>query len=237
MLISRYAFGRYEVTRGQFARFVDETGHETGSCAYWDVEAAEVKWGDDRNWRNPGFEQADDHPVTCVSWDDAQAYVDWLSRTTGERYRLPSEAEWEYAARAGTTTRYFWGDDADSGCSFANGHDVTGRRVNKFAWTSLSCDDAYAHTAPVGIFDANGFGLHDMTGNVWEWVEDRWHESYEGAPKDASPWIEGNNSARVLRGGSWGNSPSYLRSAYRIRVEPDFRNDDIGFRVSRTLTP
>ena len=237
VLISSYALGRYEVTRRQFARFVSETGHETGRCAYWDVEAGEAKWGDDRNWRSPGFEQTDDHPVTCVSWEDAQAYVAWLSKTTGERYRLPSEAEWEYAARAGTTTRYFWGDESDSACSFANGHDVTGKRENKFAWTSFSCDDDHAQTAPVGQFDPNSFGVYDMTGNVWEWVEDKYHENYEGAPTEGSAWVVGNNSARVLRGGSWFYIPRYLRSANRIRYEPYDRNSYIGFRVARTLTP
>jgi formylglycine-generating enzyme required for sulfatase activity len=230
-----FALGKYEVTRGEFARFVEATGHEAKSCYYWDGDS----WEEDaaRDWRNPGYEQTDAHPVTCVGFEDAQAYIGWLGQESGESYRLPSEAEWEYAARGGTTTRYSWGDAAESACGHANGHDETSKRVNGFDWESFSCDDGFAQTAPVGTFIANRYGLHDMSGNLWEWVEDRYHDNYEGALSEGSPWLEGTNSARVLRGGSWFIYPRFLRSADRNRVGPVIRDYNIGFRVARTLTP
>ena len=141
-------------------------------------------------------------PVINVSWKDAQAYVDWLSRKTGAEYRLLSEAEWEYAARAGTTTRYHWGDG------------VGRNRAN-----CDTCGDSWGVTAPVGSFAANGWGLHDVHGNVWEWVEDCWNGDYTGAPSDGSAWESGNCDARVLRGGSWSSGPRILRDAYRSWIE------------------
>ncbi len=205
-----FAVGKYEVTRGEFGKFVEATGHAMrNSC-----------------WDNPGFRQTDRDPVVCVNWKDAQAYVRWLSEKTGQRYRLLTEAEWEYAARAGTWSRYHWGDSIGQGR--ANCHDCGSRWGNK-------------QTAPVGSFSANGFGLHDMHGNVWEWVEDCWHGDYAGAPSDGSAWTSGGDCSRrgrrVLRGGSWFNSPGYLRSAIRIKNGAGDRDDDIGFRVARTLAP
>ena len=157
-----------------------------------------------------------------VSWEDAQGYVRWLSRKTGEEYRLLSESEWEYVARAGTRTRYWWGDEI--GRNRAN-CDGCGSR-----WEDRQ-------TAPVGSFSANGFGLHDVHGNVWEWVEDCWNESYAGAPRDGSAWESGECGRRVLRGGSWYNNLRYLRSAFRGRNSAGNRYMFIGFRVARTLTP
>ena len=229
-----FALGRYEVTRGQFSRFVAATNHEAKGCRYWDGDSVEND--PNRSWRDPGYEQSNNHPVACVSWEDAQAYIDWLRKESGENYRLPSEAEWEYAARAGTTTRYFWGDDADEGCSFANGADQTAKK-EQTGWTVMACDDGYYGTASAGSYRPNRFGLHDMTGNLWEWLEDRWHDNYDDAPIDGRAWVDGNNSARVLRGGSWVNGPWLLRSAYRDRFVPDGRGNDLGFRVARTLTP
>ena len=159
-------------------------------------------------------------PVINVSWDDAQSYAAWLSRETGEAYRLLSESEWEYAARAGTETRYWWGDDI--GCNCAN-CDGCGSR-----WD----DD---RTAPVGSFAANGFGLHDIHGNVWEWVQDCWNDSYAGAPGDGSARESGICSVRVIRGGSWNNDPRLLRAAARLRLVAGNRYIVAGFRVARTL--
>ena len=147
-----FALGRHEVTRGQYAAFVRATGRkQADGCWYWDAEG-EANEGKRRNWRSPGFSQTERDPVACVNWDDAQAYVKWLSKKTGHAYRLPSEAEWEYAARAGTKTARYWGASADDACGYANGHDRTGKRVNKFDWTIHACDDGYAQTAPVGSF-------------------------------------------------------------------------------------
>ncbi|MGY0793151.1 SUMF1/EgtB/PvdO family nonheme iron enzyme [Azospirillum argentinense] len=160
-------------------------------------------------------------PVINVSWDDIQTYLAWLNRKTGKRYRLPSEAEWEYAARAGSETTYWWGNAVGSGNANCSG---CGSR-----W-----DDK--QTAPVGSFKSNRFGLHDVHGNVWEWATDCWHDSYKGAPSDGSVWTTGECRSRVVRSGSWGNNPRNLRSADRFSV-PDGRSFNVGFRVARTLTP
>jgi len=230
-----FALGKYEVTRGQFSHFVSATGHEATGCSYVDDKGWKIDTNHD--WRDPGYEQTDAHPVACVSWDDAKAYVEWLSNVAGETYRLPSEAEWEYAARAGTKTRYYWGDDTESGCTSANVYDVTSKTQNGFSSTAFPCDDGYVQTAPVGSFRTNAFGLHDVSSNVWEWVEDRWHESYDGASADGSAKITGIYSYHIQRGGSWSSYPEVIRSAFRGWAHPGVRSNDYGFRLARTLTP
>ncbi len=165
------------------------------------------------------------HPVTNVSWDNAWRYADWLTAQTGEEYRLLSEAEWEYVARARTETARYWGDSESEQCRYANGDD-----------DDLSCSDGYFEkTAPVGSFQPNGFRLYDVLGNVWEWVDDCWNEDYEGAPFDGSTWYRGDCSQRVLRGGSWNYDPDYLRSALRSWLQAGYRNDLNGFRLARTI--
>ena len=182
-----------------------------------------------------------ERPAIRVSWHDANTYLGWLSRKSGKRYRFVSESEWEYAARAGTTTARFWGEDADRGCGYANVHDRTSKRENKFGGTHHECDDGYAQTAPVGSFTANEFGVHDMLGNVWEWVGDCWNDSYRGAPSDGSAWSSRNCKWRILRGGSWSNGAWADRAAYRGRVSTAvviytrYQVNGIGFRVARTL--
>ena len=162
-------------------------------------------------------------PVIHVSWEDAQAYVRWLRERTGKEYRLLSESEWEYVARGGSRTAYHWGEDI--GQNRANCRGCGGR------W------DDNNSTAPVGSFPANGFGLHDVHGNVWEWVEDCWNGGYAGAPSDGRAWESGDCGRRVLRGGSWDYVPGVLRSAVRFRLTTGNRYSDVGFRVARTLTP
>ena len=228
-----FAVGIYEVTRGEFARFVSETGYDAGEkCwTYKDEEWAERLY---LSWRDPGFRQTDRDPVVCVNWKDTMAYVDWLSRATGHDYRLLSEAEWEYVARAGAGTRYWYGNDngASQLCRYGNG---AGRETG-FSWQNDACGDGYGRTAPVGSFRVNSFGLHDMHGNVWEWVEDCWHENYVGAPTDGRAWTSGDDCGRrVVRGGSWDGDPKFLRAASRYWDDVDFRFDDNGFRVARTL--
>ena len=161
-------------------------------------------------------------PVTNVSWNDAQSYVAWLSRETGEAYRLLSESEWEYVARAGTATRYWWGRDI-------------GRNRANCAGCGSRWDNS--STAPVGSFAANAFGLHDVHGNVWEWVQDCWNGSYAGAPRNGNAWESGGCPRRVLRGGSWDNYPRYLRAADRSWGGTGIRSGDDGFRVAQTFTP
>lgn len=162
-------------------------------------------------------------PVINVSWDDAKQYVGWLSRLTGKEYRLLTEAEWEYAARAGAMTRYSWGNDLGRGNANCDG-----------------CGSQWdlRQTAPIGSFNPNAFGLHDMHGNVWEWVEDSWHDNYDGAPTDGSAWLRGGDpSFRVVRGGSWRNDPLFVRAAVRVKRITAVRFDTLGFRLARTLSP
>ena len=159
-----------------------------------------------------------------VTWDDAQAYVSWLSQQTGARYRLLSEAEWEYVARAGSRTARYWGESELGQCRNANGEDPY-----------VSCSDGYLATAPVGSFAPNVFGLYDVIGNVYEWTQDCWNGSYAGAPTDGSAWQSGDCSGRVPRGGSWVSFPRNLRSASRGRARSVFREDFYGFRVARTF--
>ncbi|MYJ74140.1 MAG: formylglycine-generating enzyme family protein [Gammaproteobacteria bacterium] len=166
-------------------------------------------------------------PVINVSWSDAQEYVEWLSRQTGQTYRLLSEAEWEYVARAGSSSAYTWGNAI--GTNRANCDDVG----EEFG----ICGDQWEKTAPVGSFQANAFGVHDMHGNVNEWVQDCWHGSYAGAPSDGSAWDSAYCSRRVVRGGSWLNYPRFLRSSFRGWNSSGERGDYLGFRVARTLGP
>jgi formylglycine-generating enzyme required for sulfatase activity len=193
-IVYRLAVGRYPVTFDEYDHFARSTGR---------VPPSDEGWGRCRR------------PVINVSWDDARAYVEWLAAATGQSYRLLSEAEWEHACRAGTATRYSWGDHITP--ENAN----YGKNLRK--------------TSEVGSYAANPLGLYDMQGNVWEWVEDRWHDNYDGAPHDGSAWTEGSDPCRVARGGSWGNSRMVLRSTVRVRYDTDARRPAVGFRVARTL--
>ena len=223
-----FAVGKYEVTRGEFKDFVSDTGHLSGrGCNYWTGE--EWKKSDAYSWRNPGFAQGEDAPVVCVDWNDAKAYVKWLSGKTGHQYQLLSESEWEYVARAGTTGPFHFGrsittDQANYDGEFVYGSGQEGVYREK--------------TVSVGSFPSNGYGLHDVHGNVWEWVEDCWHASYVDAPKDGRAWTtRGDCTYHVLRGGSWIDLPGSLRAANRSGNETGFRYNFNGFRVARALTP
>ena len=200
--VNDFALARYEVTFAQWDRCVAD-----GGCTHKP---------DDRGWGRRN------RPVINVSWQDIQQYTAWLSRRTGKRYRLPSEAEWEYAARAGTTTKYSWGDDI--GINRANCNGCGSQWDNK-------------RTAPVGSFASNPLGLYDMHGNVWEWVQDCWNDGYKEAPTDGSAWTQGDCSRRILRGGSWNGQPGNLRAAFRNRNLGENRNDGSGFRTARTVIP
>ena len=232
-----FAVGVREVTRGEYRRFVRATGHSAGDTC-WTYESGEWENRGGRNWEDPGYEQTDGHPVVCVSWGDAKGYVEWLSRETGKEYRLLSEAEWEYVARAGSRGARYWGGSEAGQCGYANGGDEALKgHYSGWKWGTAACNDGHVHTAPVGSYEANGFGLQDVLGNVWEWVEDCWNGRYAGAPSDGSAWETGDCGRRVLRGGSWNYGPWDLRSANRSRDSTGLRNYFIGFRVARTLTP
>jgi formylglycine-generating enzyme required for sulfatase activity len=230
------AIGRFEVTRDQFAAFVDLTGYRgSGRCMTFEQNLPKER--ENRSFLMPGYAQDGNHPAVCVSWTDAQAYADWLSRTTGKTYRLPSEAEFEYAARAGGTARYAFTDDPADLCRFANGADQSAKTAGLPAEAPyMACSDGYAFTAPVGSFAANTFGLHDLIGNVWEWTADCFANDYKSAGSDSAPRNEAGCTARTLRGGDWFSTASSLRPAVRAKASADAHNDDIGFRVVRILT-
>jgi formylglycine-generating enzyme required for sulfatase activity len=234
-----FYLGTTEVTKGQFAAFVRDTGYRTeaerdgkGGGGY---NAAKHEFGRDPkySWRYTGFPYEDDHPVVNVTWNDAVAFCEWLSRKEGRTYRLPTEAEWEYACRAGTTTAYYHGNDAEGLADVGNVADLTAKE--KFSdWTTISRRDGYVFTAPVGRFRPNGFGLYDMHGNVWEWCEDWYARDFykTSAAGEPDPVNRVGASDRVIRGGSWINYPRFCRSAYRYNDAPDYRNHNLGFRVA-----
>ncbi len=226
--ISGFWMMRTEVTRGMFARFVKDTGHDTGNHCW----VHEGGWSekDGLDWKAPGFVQSDDHPVTCVNWHDAQAFITWLNHKAGEAFRLPSEAEWEYAARAGSESVYYMGEDPSELCAHANAADK--RALEHYPGFAVNdCDDGYVRTSPVASFAASPWGLYDIYGNVWEWVEDCWRASYAGAPTDGSAVLEGDCTRRGFRGGGYGDIPHYARSTLRNRGNALHRKDDIGFRL------
>ena len=227
--VEAFKLGKYEVTKAQFTAFVEDSGYQAGTSCY--SYGDKSSWGEHsgRGWDNPGFSQGGDHPVVCVSYEDAQAYIRWLSRRTGRSYRLPKEAEWEYAGRAGTTTIRHWGDSADGACRYANVADQTAK--GSFSgWTVHDCSDGYVYTAPVGSFRPNGYGLYDIQGNVWEWTCSVYTDHYDGSEKlctnDAS-------ARRAVRGGSWVTLPAGVRSADRYWYVPSFRDIHLGFRLAQ----
>jgi formylglycine-generating enzyme required for sulfatase activity len=232
--IGTFALSKTEITRGQFAAFVKETAYDIPNKC-WTIEDGKYQERNG-NWQKFGYLQDDKHPVACINWHDAVAYAKWLSRKTGKTYRLPTEAEWEYAARGKTSTARYWGENSDYACKYANVADKTTQKLIKRAasWKVHNCTDGFAYSAPVGSFKANAFGLNDMLGNVWEWVEDSYHENYQGAPVDGSAW-KGDDKKRVLRGGSWYDAPRFVRTAGRDKAVPGSRYDNIGFRVARML--
>ena len=215
--VEKFAMGMYEVTKGEFSKFVNATGYRTdadkkGSCStYNDRSKYKNGWKNVKgaNWRNPTYSQNNNHPVTCISWNDATAYTKWLSNQTSNNYRLPTEAEWEYAARAGTETKHWWGNDIDK--SKANYGGYPGK------------------TSPVGNYKANNFGLYDMLGNLWEWMCSEYNNTYNNNEKQCVTI----GSSLSLRGGSWGSFAGVVRSARRGGYNPAIRTNDLGFRVSR----
>jgi len=228
----QFALGEFLLTRKQYATFVEETGHGGSGCAATTPDTPLLKFDVARSWRDPGFVQADDHPVVCVNWHDAIAYVSWLSKKTGQNYRLPTEAEWEYAGRAsGVTGRYF--GDAPI-CEFANVRDRSKKLIYSAGQFFNECDGGFSNTSPVGIFPPNGFELYDMIGNVWELVEDCWRFSYADAPSDGTAREGESCKARVRRGASWNSTERYLYTVVsRSADDPELRREIDGFRIAR----
>ena len=233
--IRRFAAGRFEITRGEYRAFAEATGRASDGCFLWAGTGFEIDPAKD--WRNPGYAQDDTHPAACVSWEDASAYAAWLGKRTGRKYRLLTEAEWEYAARAGAATARYWGDDRSIPCAHANGADLaTAARVpGAQTWNIANCNDGHPYTAPVGSYRANAFGLHDMLGNVEEWTQDCWNGNLGGVPADGAATTAGNCELRAVRGGSWLDAPVGIRAAYRVGSPTTVRVYRRGFRVAREI--
>ncbi|HSA28734.1 MAG TPA: formylglycine-generating enzyme family protein [Phycisphaerae bacterium] len=240
-----FYMGVTPVTVDQFAVFVKDSGYKPDAPKPGRAMGVEIRDGrlgwkmvDDASWRTPIFDQKGDHPVVQVGWNDAKAFCDWLSKQSGQRVHLPTEAQWEYACRAGTKTVYPWGDNPDDGKGWANCADQSLRKnvpmpwgpvipttKNFFAW-----DDGFVFTSPVGSFKANAFGLYDMIGNVWQWCGDRYGNYAKGPATD--PTGKRTGDYRVLRGGGWYSPTDYCRAASRSGYYPDYRNDTYGFRLA-----
>jgi formylglycine-generating enzyme required for sulfatase activity len=239
-----FFLGTYHVTRGQFRKFVADADYKTDAekggkpgALGWNPETKKFGFNEDYSWQHAGFEQTDEHPVVNVSWNDAVAFCKWL--TSKERrytYRLPTEAEWEYACRAGTTMRYFSGDDPETLARVGNVADAAYKAKFPDAKYALKANDGHVFTAPVGSFKPNAFGLYDMHGNTWQWCSDRYGDKYNAAPADDPPGPT-SGDFRVLRGGSWSDGPIFARSAKRSGITPGSRFDGTGFRVVMDHTP
>ncbi len=209
--VDAFFIGKYEVTNEQFRKFRPEHN----SAAYEGLP-----------------QNGDKQPAVNVSWEDAVAFAKWLSEKSGKTYRLPTEAEWEYAARGGTRLNRFWGDNPDDACRFANVADLSAKTRWR-SWMTHYCDDKFLVSAPVGSFEPNSFGLHDMLGNVWEWVEDVYDSgAYAKLPRN-NPVFGGSGEYRVMRGGGWSNGPLGIRSSHRVGLTPTFGHHGLGFRLVR----
>ena len=247
--VSKFYLSKYEVTVAESRTFVQATDYVTDAernTAVWSSSsegcwspkmgnAPLPGWVPEHSWRNPGFQQSEAHPVVCVSWNDAMAYVNWLRIQTALEYRLPSESEFEYALKAGTKSLYASLDE-DLLCSHFNHADMSLRGVFP-DWKSetSNCSDDYQFTAPIGTFKNNDFGIFNLADNVSEWTADCWHETYEGAPGDGGAWLAKSPDeckGRVLRGGDFTSPISQLRPSHRTWIPSSFRTYHAGFRVA-----
>lgn len=237
-----FLISKREITVGEFRRFVQETGAAPApGCRIW----LGGQWvaERDRGWQDPGFSAPprDDEPVVCVSWDDARAYAEWLSQQSGKRYRLPSEAEWEYVARGGTSFPRFWGEQDSRedlalalACDYANVYDSSAVDAQRFPWPNARCNDRASSLAPVAQYKPNAFGVHDIIGNAREWVMDCYTASYLGRPDDLRAWTwQGGCERKSVRGGSWASRPRDARAPARFAEPAGLRQSDLGFRVAR----
>ncbi len=233
-----FYLGTYHVTRGQFRQFVQDSGYKTQAeklpgVGRWNPEKKEAESRTDYSWRNVGFEQTDEHPVVALSWNDATAFCQWLSRKEAKDYRLPTEAEWEYACRAGTKTRYWRGDDPETLAKVGNIADAAFNEKFPDSKWKMKASDGYVFTAPVGSFQPNPFGLYDTHGNAWEWCSDWYGEDYYGKSPTIDPRGPETGVHRVLRGGSFIDVPFHSRSCSRIKNGPVVQTNYTGFRVAR----
>jgi formylglycine-generating enzyme required for sulfatase activity len=240
-----FAVSRYEITRDQFEAFVRDTNRSVGGDCLTDRrQRGDWKYDESTTFRDPGFPQQGDHPVACVNWDDAQAYVAWLNTRTDGGYRLLTEVEWEYVARSGATRNliYPWGNDPAQGCPFANlfdltmlqtysGMDTTGYKT----FDPVDCTDGALNTSPSRSRKPNAFGVYDIIGNVQEWVEDCYSIGREELSPAGIPPAQGPCARRLVKGGSWGTLAHNARIAERVAYSARHRDDSVGIRVARTV--
>lgn len=234
----RLAVAKTETTRAQYRRFMAESGHHMADdgCNTWGSNRI-LGYVKAHNWDSPGIPQNEQHPVICVSHGDATAYAAWLAKKTGRPYRLLSSTEWEYAARAGTRGPWFWGTANADACDYANVGDANFRRNFTYA-PVFNCDDGYEHTAPVGSYKPNGWGLHDMLGNAWEWTDDCLHRESKNPPTDGRPWLEedgGECDRRIPRGGGWVSGTDWVRAGAQAADRAIYHSQLLGFRVGVTV--
>jgi formylglycine-generating enzyme required for sulfatase activity len=238
-----FAIGRTEVSVKDFRLFKDKTGYSTdaerhGFSTVYNHHSARLAKRDDVSWEMnyEGKKAEENEPVVHVSWNDANAYVQWLARATGKPYRLPSEAEFEYVLRAGGKTKYWWGDGVPPKPveNLTGEHDVS-RFQRQWSTYFENYEDKFWGPAPVASFDSNPFGLHDIAGNVAEWVRDCWHDTYLRAPVDGSAWLNPGCKLRIIRGGYWASAPDQARSAFRLSAQTDRHDARLGFRIARDL--
>ncbi|MFT3936992.1 MAG: formylglycine-generating enzyme family protein [Chitinophagaceae bacterium] len=234
--VAAFAMGKFHITRGQWNYFVMVTNRPAGNGCAWSGLPGEKPWAMNpaASWEHLGFPQDDTHPAVCLSWKDVNDYVKWLSISTGYKYRLPTEAEWEYAARAGSVTAYPWGDTAS--------HELMNYGADS-GWTGIAAGkDQWVGTSPVGSFPANAFGLYDMPGNVMQFTADCLSTSYQGVPANGTAFQKDSCTSRIIRGGDWGDPPGMLRSAFRNYAPApgstldDYRSAGLGLRVVRILS-
>jgi sulfatase modifying factor 1 len=254
-LTKSFYLGVTEVTVGQMRKFVEEnsslvngrrvpfrTNAERGGQTFEDgkpggfqlTNSDSDKWVATASWKTPGWQQDDNYPAAFLSWEDANAFVLWLSKKEKKHYRLPTEAEWEYACRAGVSTAYWWGNEPDKTGKVANVADRSFKKRFPSIIDTMDMDDGYVFTAPVGQYRANNFGLHDMIGNTWEWVADFYDPHLKD---DVDPKGPGDGSERIARGGGWGTTTDRCRCAARFHDPPDTRYAGTGFRVALDIEP
>ncbi len=233
--IKSFSIARFHVTRKQFSVFAEETGFSGKGCRVF--KNGDWKFDADANWENPGFKQTNSDPVVCISWNDARKYIGWLNEkiklVSGRHYRLPSEEEWEYAARAGTTTSTYWGDDRQKQCKYENARDESATVLGSDV-SIAPCNDGYIWTSPVGSYLSNPWGLYDMLGDAKQWVDDCSETDYSAHSSLTSKSIE-TCLGHILRGASWAAIPFAVRSASRAGSSSDSRNSTNGFRLAADL--
>lgn len=233
-----FALGKFDVTKQQFAKFADETGFVGVGCDVF--ENGGWKFDSHTSWRDPGFSQTERDPVVCVSWDDAKAYIKWINNKlhasgNSHVYRLPTEVEWEYAARAGVTDATYWGGDRSLQCKFENARNASSVNVFGIDGPRVECDTEFSSTAPVGSFNSNPWGLFDMLGNAHQWVEDCSRVGYRTPIPNTPDLGAPNCSMRALRGASWATIPFSVRAAARAASKPKSRSSTYGFRLATDM--